>query len=94
MMAISAYLSRDYEAAVAITQRMIRSYPDYPPSYRWLAAALGHLGRCEDAKWALDKAGAVRPASFNMSVRSRPPYFRSEDYAHMLEGLRKAGWEG
>jgi hypothetical protein len=26
-----------------------------------------------------------------MYVRQRPPWFRSEDYAHMLEGLHKAG---
>ena len=27
-------------------------------------------------------------------VRGRPPWFRSEESAHMPEGLRKAGWEG
>src|SRR5262249_59792153 len=74
MMAVSAYLSRDYEAAVTITQSMIRTYPDFPPSYRWLAAALGQLGGNEEAKRALDKALAVSPASFNMFVGNRPPY--------------------
>jgi adenylate cyclase len=69
-------------------------YPDYPPSYRWLAASLGQLGRCEDAKWALGKTATVRPASFNMFVGNRPPYIRAGDYVHVLDGLRKAGWEG
>jgi len=94
LMAVSAYLSGDYEAVVTITQRMIRSYPDFPPSYRWLAAALGQLGRYEEAKKTLDKALVVSPASFDMFVRNRPPYIRPDDYAHVLEGLRKAGWEG
>jgi hypothetical protein len=26
------------------------------------------------------------------SVRTRPPWFRPQDYAQILEGLRKAGW--
>src|SRR5262249_21398317 len=91
---ISAYLSRDYSAAVSIAERTIRLYPDNPISYRWLAAALGQLGRYEEAKKALDEAAAVRPASFHTFVRSRPPFMRPEDYTHMLEGLRKAGWEG
>jgi len=26
-----------------------------------------------------------------MYVRNRVPFIRAEDYAHMLEGLRKAG---
>jgi hypothetical protein len=27
-------------------------------------------------------------------IRNKPPYMSSEDYQHMLDGLRKAGWEG
>jgi hypothetical protein len=27
-----------------------------------------------------------------MYVRARVPWHRAEDYEHMLEGLRKAGW--
>jgi hypothetical protein len=29
-----------------------------------------------------------------MYVRNRVPWFRPEDHAHLLDGLRKAGWEG
>jgi hypothetical protein len=35
-----------------------------------------------------------RPASFDFQVRERPPWFRPQEHAHMLDGLRKAGWEG
>ena len=92
-MTISAYLSGDYEAAMAIAQRAVEAYPDYPLCYRWLAAALGQLGHGEKAKQALDEAIAIGPASFNLYVRNRVPFIRAEDHAHMLEGLRKAGWE-
>jgi adenylate cyclase len=29
-----------------------------------------------------------------MYVHNRVPWFRPEDHAHLVEGLRKAGWEG
>lgn len=74
-------------------QRTIRSFPDLPFTYRWLAAALGQLGRTAEAKEALEKAIAIAPASFEMYVRERVPWMRPADHGHMLDGLRKAGWE-
>ena len=35
---------------------------------------------------------AIVPGSFDMYVRGRVPWMRPEDHAHMLDGLRKAGW--
>jgi adenylate cyclase len=75
-----------------VAKQAIRSNPDFPLTYRWLAAALGQIGRTEEAKGALEKAIAIAPASFEMYVRQRVPWMRPEDHAHMLEGLRKAGW--
>jgi adenylate cyclase len=92
--AIGCYFSRAYEDAVAAANNAIRAFPEWPQSYRFRAAALGQLGRTEEAKVALEKAIAVAPAAFDMYVRGRPPWYRSEDHAHLLEGLRKAGWEG
>jgi len=92
--AISFYLSREYDAAVEAAKSGIRAYPDFSNTYRWLASALGQTGRIEEAKEALAKAIAMAPASFDMFVRRRVPWHRPEDHAHMLEGLRKAGWEG
>jgi adenylate cyclase len=92
--ALGHYLLREYEPAIEAAKRGIRSNPDFPSTYRWLAAALGQIGRTAEAKEALKKAIAVAPASFDAFVRRRVPWHRPEDYAHMLEGLRKAGWEG
>jgi adenylate cyclase len=89
--AIGWYFSRAYGNAVEAAEHLIRSFPDYAPSHRWLAAALGQLGHTEAATAALDKAIAIAPGLF---VRERAPWHRPEDYAHLLEGLRKAGWEG
>ena len=59
-----------------------------------MAAALGQLGRTAEAKEVLEKAIAVSAGAFDMYVRKGVPWMRLEDHAHMLEGLRKAGWGG
>ena len=71
--------------------RLIRFRPNMPQAYRWRAAALGQLGRKEEAKIALDQAIALSPTNFHRHVQARPPWFRPDDHALMLEGLRKAG---
>jgi adenylate cyclase len=89
--AMGLYFLREYERSAEAAQKGIRLFPDFPNNYRWLAAALGQLGRSEEAKEALEKAIAVAPAAFEMYVRQRVPWYRPEDYTHMLDGLRKAG---
>jgi adenylate cyclase len=93
-LAVSYYYERDYARSVAASRRVVARYPDVPNSYRWLAAALGQLGRKEEASAALHKALEISPQSFEFYIRRRPPWHRPEDYEHMLEGLRKAGWQG
>lgn len=92
--AIAQYFAREYEATVDTARRVIRLHPNFPLIYRWLAAALGELGRAEEARDALDKARVGGGASFDMYVRERVPWHRVEDYEHMVDGLRKAGWQG
>jgi len=87
------YFKCEYETAVEKAERAIRSYPEYPSLHRWLAASLGQLGRVRTAKQALDRATSVNPALFDLYVTERPPWFRPEDHAHMIDGLRRAGWE-
>ncbi|HKM72535.1 MAG TPA: adenylate/guanylate cyclase domain-containing protein, partial [Stellaceae bacterium] len=91
-MALGLYFSAEYEPSVEVAKRAIRSYPGFPNPYRWLAAALGQLGRIEEAKEALEQAIAIRPTAFERVVRGRLRWMRPEDHAHMVEGLRKAGW--
>jgi adenylate cyclase len=51
---------------------------------------LGQLGQIAEAERALEKAIAID--LFDKYVRRRVPWHRPEDHAHMIEGLRKAGW--
>jgi adenylate cyclase len=92
--ALAHYFCGDYDAAVEAAERAIRVFPDFPSPYRWLAAALGQLGRTPEAKTALEKAKMVSPGAFDFQVRERPPWFRPQEHGHMLDGLRKAGWKG
>ncbi len=92
--AISHYYERDYAKSVAAAQAAATRYPDYHLTYRWLAAALGQLGRTQEAGVALHRAIELSPQSFEFYVRNRPPWHTPENYEHMLDGLRKAGWQG
>jgi adenylate cyclase len=92
--AISYFLPGDYDAAIEAAKRVIRAYPDYPMTYPWLVAALGQSGRIEEAKQVLQKSALIAPGAFDLLVHSRAPWYRPEDLDHMIEGLRKAGWEG
>jgi adenylate cyclase len=91
--AISFFLSREYDSAVEAAKRVVRAYPDFPHIYPWLVAALGQSGRIEEARQALQEAIAIAPAAFDLLIRRRPPWYRPEDLDHLIEGLRRAGWQ-
>ncbi len=90
---ISYYFARDYSRAVEVGRRTVALHPESSSTWRWLAAALGQLGRREEALAALRKAIDIAPRSFEFYIRRRPLWHRPEDYDHMLDGLRKAGWK-
>jgi tetratricopeptide repeat protein len=75
-----------------VFKRIISLDPEYPATYRLLAATLGQLGHVEEARAALQRATSISPASFDSFVSARAPHLRPADYEHILEGLRKAGW--
>jgi adenylate cyclase len=89
------YFERDYEKAADSFRRTLADNPTDPQALRWFAAALGQLGRIDEARAALTEARAKSPDAFERWTRQRPPWYRrAEDYEHMLDGLRKAGWQG
>jgi hypothetical protein len=54
----------------------------------------GEPPRVDEVKHVLDKATAIRLASFDMHVRERVPRMGPERRVFVLDGLRKAGWQG
>ena len=92
--AMSYYLERDYERCIEAARRQLSTHPDYAGTRRWLAAALGQLGRTEEARAALEQVIAQSPGDLDVHARNRVPWMRPEDHEHMLDGLCKAGWPG
>jgi adenylate cyclase len=88
------YFERNYLSAVDTARGAISLDPKFSGPYRWLAASLGQLGRVDEARDALNRAIGTSHQSFALYVRSCPPWFRPEYHEHMLDGLRKAGWQG
>jgi adenylate cyclase len=88
------YFERDYQKAADSFRGTLADNPTDPQALRWFAAALGQLGRTDEARTALSGALAKAPDAFERWTRQRPPWYRPEDYEHMLDGLRKAGWQG
>jgi adenylate cyclase len=87
------YFERNYLSAVDTARSAISLDPEFSSPYRWLAAALGQLGRIDEARCALNSAIGTSHQSFALYVRRRPPWFSPEYHEHMLDGLRKAGWQ-
>lgn len=89
---VSYDFDRDYQRCVDSARHLLSADPELPLNHRWMAAALGQLGRTEEARVALERSIAVSPREYDVYVRNRIPWMRPEDYEHMLDGLHKAGW--
>jgi adenylate cyclase len=92
--AISYYMEQNYEKAVEVLNGMVADHPSHPLANMRLAASLGQLGRKEEARRALESAMTLAPESFRRYTEARPPWLRPDDFEKMLDGLRKAGWQG
>ena len=58
-----------------------------------LASSLGHLGRIKEARAALDEGERIEPGRIEKYFQ-HVPYQNPADHEHILDGVRKAGWEG
>jgi adenylate cyclase len=85
---ISQYFDGDFELSAETSRQVLRQFPDHGPTYRFLLASLGQLGRQAECE-ALIK---IAPAAYDHYARHRPPWFSPKDHQHMLDGMRKAGW--
>jgi adenylate cyclase len=91
--AASYYFERDYARAAEMARRAVREFPTVPIAYRWLAAALGQLGRAAEGQEVMQGLRRTSPSSIDMYVKQLPPQYRRVDYNHMMAGLLKAGWD-
>jgi len=86
--AMCAFLEERDEEAVEWEHKSIE-HPAGPQSYRLLGAALGHLGRLDEAREAIDEAMRLAP---NFTLTSLRAGNSPQLVNRLLEGWRKAGW--
>jgi adenylate cyclase len=86
-----AYLSaRQYERSVEVAQKAVDRQPDSPHAHYILAMGLGHLGRRDEARAALDACERLHPG-FATKRADWQPYPEPAKNKHLRNGLRKAG---
>ncbi|MCX7365248.1 MAG: helix-turn-helix domain-containing protein [Alphaproteobacteria bacterium] len=84
--------NRDYAAAETWARKAIAQDPSHARAHLMLAAALGHLGRSEEGRAALDACERIQPAFATTWIAGRE-YSNPADNDHIADGLRKAGME-
>jgi adenylate cyclase len=88
----AAHLVADrFAEAVEWARRSREENRQYPPTLRLLAAALGQLGRAEEARAVLDELQVLTPGFSIDTLRLYLPPSLVDRY---VEGWRKAGWDG
>jgi TolB-like protein len=88
---LSYALAGEYEKAVASGRRAVRISPGFVNGYKPLIAALGHLGRAEEAKPYVDKLLALEPNFTVERFGQVYPIKYDGDRDHYMSGLRLAG---
>ena len=85
--------AREYDGAVEWSERSIQRLPENRRAHLILASSLGHLGRTQEARAALAAWHDLMPV--DTDAPDMIYHHKNEaDRAHLLDGLRKAGWEG
>jgi adenylate cyclase len=82
-----------YDRAIERAREALNLRPTFHHSYVVLAASLALAGREAEAKEALARGQSVRPDFVEQWVEW-PLYVLEEQKGLVIEGLRKAGWEG
>jgi tetratricopeptide (TPR) repeat protein len=81
----------DYEQAVLIGRGAVKANPDFSAVYKPLIAALGHLGRADEARPYIQKLLSLEPHFTIEHFAKTYPFQRPEDRKRYALGLRLAG---
>ncbi len=84
-------LKRDYEAAAAAGRAATQMNPSLSAGFKPYLAALGHLGRQQEATAALRRLAAVEPDFTVQRFLATSAFERESDRENYAEGLRLAG---
>jgi DNA-binding SARP family transcriptional activator len=91
MYTIAYVFKGDYERAVTVGRRAVKTNPQYSNGYKPLIAALGHLGRRDQAKPYIEMLLSLEP-SFTVERFGRTyPFKQASDRERYMRGLVLAG---
>ena len=91
---MTSYLEEGYEDGIRWASACIRSNPDFPWGYFDKAACLAQLGRLEEARQAFADGCIARPDPDLVFFTSSWAFRVKEHMDHVLDGMRKSGWDG
>jgi DNA-binding SARP family transcriptional activator/Tfp pilus assembly protein PilF len=89
--AIAYLIKRDYEQAAIFGRRVTKTRPEFVNGYKPLIAALGHLGRREEANIYVTKLLSLEPSFTVERFGQVYPFKYANDRQHYMMGLRLAG---
>jgi TolB-like protein len=84
-------MKRDYETAVAVGRAVSEMNPQFSATYKPYLAALGHLGRSQEAAVVRRRLLAIEPDFTVERFITTSPLEREADREHYAQGLRLAG---
>ena len=90
-LALAHILLRNFEEAVSVAEKAVGARPANVRGHQRLVAALGHTGRVEDARAALEELKLRQPDLSLAYIDATYAFKNSEDRDLFLDGLRKAG---
>jgi DNA-binding SARP family transcriptional activator/Tfp pilus assembly protein PilF len=81
----------DYERAAVVGRRSVKNNPQFSNGYKPLIAALGHLGRRDEAQPYVDKLLSLEPNFTVERFGQVYPFKHASDRERYMMGLRLAG---
>jgi DNA-binding SARP family transcriptional activator/TolB-like protein len=84
-------VKRDYEKAVFVGRRVVKTNPQFINGYKPLIASLGHLGRRDEAGPYIEKLLSLEPEFTVETFMQGYPFKFPRDLENYAEGLRRAG---
>ena len=89
--ALAHLLKRNYDQAVVVGRRMVKTHPSFVNAYKTVISALGHLGKRAEAKPYVQRLLLLEPGfSINRFEKSYP-LKRAVDREIYMKGLQLAG---
>ncbi len=84
-------IARRHVEAADWARKALDRRSNFPHALYNLASALGHLGRTDEARRALDSCEEIQPGFVARRATYRP-YRDAADNAHIHDGIRKSEW--